>query len=132
MSQLSMPFQDFTQQLASYLSMSATARPLTEDLEQRILALQILGEGLAAIVLNDLPPTEQAELLQAMEVSELIGVLKAMETERRYHLFATLPTEVTEQLIANLRAEFQIALHWLFGNLMTQPAATVDKNDCGD
>ncbi|PPS41501.1 magnesium transporter MgtE N-terminal domain-containing protein [Chroococcidiopsis sp. TS-821] len=127
-----MPFQAFTQQLASYLSVSATARTLTEDLKQRILALQILGEGLAAIVLDDLPPKEQAEILQAMEASELIGVLEAMEPERRYRLLAGLPTEVIEQLMANLRAEFQITLHWLFGNLMTQPAAMVDKNDCGD
>ena len=41
------------------------ARSLTDiDLEQRLFAFQLLGEGLAIAILNYLPPIAQAELLQ--------------------------------------------------------------------
>jgi Mg/Co/Ni transporter MgtE len=122
-------FQDLTERLASYLSISATAQSLTElDLEQRILALQILGESLAAMVLDYLPQAEQVELLQGMEATELIGVLEAMEPKSRHYLFSNLPPEVTEQLIAKLNQEFEMTLHGLLTELITQPIPT-DPSD---
>jgi Mg/Co/Ni transporter MgtE len=124
-------FQDLRAQLANYLSVPATAQALTElDLEQRILALQILGESLAALILRDLSPADQAELLQGMEAFELMGVLTSMEPEQRHRLCANLPTDVVDQLMVNLNQEFEVSRQWLLGYTLPSSAAGVDQTDC--
>jgi Mg/Co/Ni transporter MgtE len=124
-------FQIFKEQLANYLSVPATAQALTElDLENRILALQILGESLTAVILKDLSPVDQAELLQGMETFELMAVLTNMEPDQRHRLFAHLPTEVTEQLMVNLSQEFEVSYQWLLGHPLPTLAATGEWTDC--
>lgn len=108
---------DITEPLAHHVSISKLAQSLTEiDLEQRILAFQLLGEGLAIAVINYLPLTEQITLLQAMDAVELIRVLEMMDTSDRSRLMASLPDEVTAQLMTKLKAEFERNLHLLFNN----------------
>lgn len=137
--------QDLTAQLASYLTDSALepSPPGSDTLEQRIFSLQLLGETLAASVVQDLPLAEQVDLLQGMDAAELMAVLNAMAPERCQQLMASLPPETQDQLIANLSAEFQTTLRWLFS--APKPPAAIDLDpsnpsypdwweidDCGD
>lgn len=90
-------------------------RSLAEiDLEQRLLAFELLEEGLAIAVLNHLPPSVQAELLQAMDASALMQVLEAMAPEDRQQLLVSLPTEAIDGLIAKLTKAFQATVSDLF------------------
>jgi Mg/Co/Ni transporter MgtE len=107
------------------------ARSLAEiDPEQRLLAFELLGEGLAIAVLTYLPPPIQMELLQSMDAAALIPVLEAMGPEDRQQLLAGLPTEAIDGLIAKLHEEFQAAVHELL-NIPQLPTAsfTDDSND---
>lgn len=55
--------QDISTAFTHLRSIEERARSLAEiDLEQRLLAFELLGEGLAIAVLNHLPPAIQVEL----------------------------------------------------------------------
>lgn len=102
--------------LASQRNIADGTDVLTEvELEQRLLAFQLLGEGLAIAILEDLPPAQQAELLQAMNPFELVEVLEALKLESRHALFANLSLEVVEPLIAQLNELSPLLIPALFG-----------------
>jgi len=107
--------QEIPASFAHRQSIVEMAKSLTDiDLEQWLLAFQLLGEGLASAILNHLPPDIQAELLQAMDAGELIRLLEAMEPESRHQLLVNLSTETIDCLIVRLNEEFQAGVHALF------------------
>jgi len=96
-------------------SIEERARSLAEiDLEQRLLAFELLGEELAIAVLNHLPPPIQVELLQSMDATALMRVLEVMEPQDRQKLLTSLPREVIVGLIAKLTEAFQATVSDLF------------------
>ncbi|WP_448599801.1 magnesium transporter MgtE N-terminal domain-containing protein [Thermoleptolyngbya sp.] len=75
--------QDISTAFTHLRSIEERARSLAEiDLEQRLLAFELLGEGLAIAVLKHLPPAIQVELLQSMDATALMRVLEEMEPPR--------------------------------------------------
>ncbi|MBF2021502.1 MAG: hypothetical protein IGR93_15715 [Hydrococcus sp. C42_A2020_068] len=114
-------------------SIEERARSLVEiDLEQQLLAFELLGEGLAIAVLDHLPLPIQMELLQTMDAAVLMRVLDAMEPENRQQLLASLPTEAIDGLIAKLTEAFQATVSDLFSFSHSQPASSVapSNDDC--
>jgi Mg/Co/Ni transporter MgtE len=122
--------QEISAALTHLQSIEERARSLTEiDLEQRLLAFELLGEGLAIAVLNHLPPPVQVELLQAMDASALMQVLEAMAPEDRHDLLASLPTAAIDSLIAKLTEAFQATVADLFRFPHPQPVLSIDHSD---
>ncbi|QDZ39978.1 hypothetical protein FRE64_08515 [Euhalothece natronophila Z-M001] len=112
-------FDVIAQQMSDRFRVEKVADSLSQiDIEQRILAFQLLGKGVALATLEYLTPTEQSELLLAMDADELIELLESMKPEERMELFAHLPNEVVEQLMAKLHLEFQTIIHSLFGRCL--------------
>ncbi|PMB09237.1 hypothetical protein CEN49_07100 [Fischerella thermalis CCMEE 5273] len=108
---------DITEPLTHYLNIPELAKSLTElELEPRVFAFQLLGEGLMIAVLKYLPLTQQINLLQAMDAFELMGVLDMMEAGDRSQLMASLPDEVISQLMTKLKEKFERNLYLLFNN----------------
>ncbi|WP_448604318.1 magnesium transporter MgtE N-terminal domain-containing protein [Thermoleptolyngbya sp.] len=128
--------QDISTAFTHLRSIEERARSLAEiDLEKRLLAFELLGEGLAIAVLNHLPPAIQVELLQSMDATALMRVLEEMEPQDRQQLLASLPREAIDGLIAKLTEAFQATVSDLFSFSYSQPASSVtpthDNSDFG-
>jgi hypothetical protein len=120
-------------QLASQTSIAEKTDALTEgELEQRLLAFQLLGVELVIAVLEELPSAQQAELLQAMNPFELVRVLEALKPESRHALFANLSLEVVEPLIAQLNELSPLLIPSLFGGCQLGHTVYCDRPDYSD
>ncbi|NMF85840.1 hypothetical protein [Nodosilinea sp. P-1105] len=135
--------QEMTTLLARYLGALAMHQAPQHEVEQRLLAIQYWGESLTASILEDLPSSQQTELLQALDAAELINLLETMEPQQRQRVLDNLPDAVTAQLMADLSQEFHRTLCWLFnrppsGATATQAGAEPsysdwwEIDDCGD
>lgn len=123
--------QEISAALTHLQSIEERARSLTEiDLERRLLAFELLGEGLAIAVLPYLPPTIQVELLQTMDAAVLMQILEAMESRDRHQLLASLPTGAIDGLIARLNEEFQAAVFELLSVPQPPSVSFTDRPDC--
>jgi Mg/Co/Ni transporter MgtE len=123
----SLSTQEITTLLAHYLGALAMHQAPQHQVEQRLLAIQYWGESLLASILEDLPSSQQTELLQALDAADLINLLETMEPQQRQRVLDNLPEAVTAQLMANLSQEFHRTLCRLFN----RPPSVATENRAG-
>jgi magnesium transporter len=82
---------------------------------KRALAFRLLDKEKAIRVFEYLRPDDQADLIQAMESQEVMGLLEELDVDDRVRLFEELPAKITKRLVANLSPEARNAVNVLLG-----------------
>jgi Mg/Co/Ni transporter MgtE len=89
------------------LSVSEIARSLPDMPPNRQgLILLLLEEAKAIAVFKQLQVSDQAKLMQEMDLPEAIWLLSALLPIERHQIFANLPAAMREEFVSTLTGEF--------------------------
>jgi Mg/Co/Ni transporter MgtE len=98
---------DQVERQINQLSVSEIARSLPDmPLNRQGLILLLLEKAKAIAVFKQLQVSNQAKLIQEMDLPEAIWLLTALRPIERHQIFANLPAAMREEFVATLTGEF--------------------------